>query len=233
VWWIVGVFGCYAPTPREQLPCSETGHCPPDQSCDPVFHVCASEPVCETPSINDAFEPSPGDPCTSWGHVYGNAIVDGTDRGLTITPRPLQGASGGCDADREVALGLGGVFVEVAAVLANPGGYTGFAITELPGVEIDVIDGRIEIGEFIAGSVPTVRAPYDPIAMRWWRLRPDHAAHAIIGEHSPDGVHWTILGTVDVEPPMTTAVQLSAGLDDDIANPGTSVFASFNLCPAR
>ena len=71
--------------------------------------------------------------------------------------------------------------------------------------------------------------PYDAIAMRWWRLRP--VSTGIVGEYSPDGHVWTLLGSLTGTTPTGIRIDIGAGTDLQEASPGTGAFRHLDICP--
>ena len=56
--WLLGIFGCYAPTIAENVPCGPLGECPTDQRC--YAGTCrSSAPDVDAPTIDAALDASP------------------------------------------------------------------------------------------------------------------------------------------------------------------------------
>ncbi|TMQ05699.1 MAG: hypothetical protein E6J91_39960 [Deltaproteobacteria bacterium] len=222
--------GCYNPSPLEGLACSETDRCPGGQSCDAVFHQCVSSPLCRPPPIADAFD-SKLPPCQTWGAQFGRAQVELQDGMLAITPLGDGQNSGGCQSSDPIAFEGDGIFVEVPQVLPPGHGFVllsaqGGSNAPTLGVEDDRLTLRIP-----ARSIAS--APYDPVAMRWWRLRPDRAAGATIAEYAADGVHWKQLGIVDLEREPQINIQLIVGIDTVDPRPATAHLDRLDVCPMQ
>jgi hypothetical protein len=179
------------------------------------------------PPITDAFD-GPGDPCASWGVQYGNAVVEQRGGALFITPNAGGGASGGCESRRTIQFVDGGIFLEVPAVLTDSRGFVFLSARGVASPAIRSEDGRLSL-TWIDGTVAS--QPYDPVAMRWWRLRPAHGGDTVIGEYSADGFHWTQLGVVPDPPEPDITVAFEAGVDQAEPNPGTAQLAHLNICP--
>jgi hypothetical protein len=227
--YAIAACSCYSPSPVEGLACSETDRCPGGQLCDPAFHQCAAFPLCGKPAISDAFVAGPA--CQPWGAQFGGAAVEVEDGGLSITPRGDGQNSGGCTADVPIAFEDGGIFLEVPR--AMPAGH-GFVAMQAQGGSppptILVADGVLSL-RVTDGTIASL--PYDPAAMRWWRLRPDHIADTIVAEYAADGFHWSRLGVLDVEPPARITLEISAGVDTVDPTPATARLAHLNVCPPR
>lgn len=218
----VPAVGCYTPTPHERLACSETQHCPSTQSCDPVFHECASFPICKTPIISDRFDGS--EPCASWGSTYGNAEVDVKSGTLVMKPAP-RSSGGGCRTNDPFRFGPEGMFLEVSTAAAT--GATGLSLNSgAVNIGID-FDGKTLI---LSGTAPGGRAmPYDPAEMRWWRVRP--VADGVLGEYSRDGLDWHTLGTIAIDLGQVQVVGFDLGVATDADTPAASELASLGVCP--
>jgi hypothetical protein len=186
----------------------------------------------------DAFDvPAPAtQACQPWGGAFGTADVEVRDGALTITPTTIPGSFGGCDSDVEhpTAFGSGGVFVEAVAV--TPTGHNRAGLS-LDGGQVRIVllafQGRLRLSDF--ATVEVASLPYDPVTMRWWRLRPDRLAEITIAEYAADGYHWNRLGEVDGRPD-SVIVELAAGLEPDAVIDGSPVVTRFDhldVCPAR
>lgn len=228
--WVVCVIvgACYSPAPVEDLGCSETAHCPPQQSCDTVFHVCTRLPLCKPAAIQDAFAAEPA--CGGFGHVFGNGNTDIIGGHLVIDPNP--DFTSGCDSDSEMPFADDGMWIEVGAVMPDHGsvGLNAQAVAPDPNYSpaLSEQDGKLTLFVAPAGTIEA-SATYDPIAMRWWRLRPDRVADVTIAETAPDGIHWSVLGMTDISPPTIVRPQISAARDG--ANPAAAEIDGLDICP--
>jgi hypothetical protein len=160
--------------------------------------------------------------CRSWGEPFGTAGYADDPAALSITSSGTVPSLGGC-ASQDVDFLPGGVFVEVLAVPVN--GYAAFGSLDPGEPSLTIQDGSIELADAMHDI--EIR-PYDPVAMRWLRLRPDRAADTSIADVSPDGVHWTRLADTRVTPPCRVRIQLVgrfASSDPDVAR-----FANLNIC---
>jgi hypothetical protein len=225
--WLVLACGCYAPSPIEALPCSETDRCPTGQRCDLAFHACGAAPLCGTPEIVDSLDQVRA-PCAPWGAAFGDAAVDIADGALVVSPRSDGQNGGGCLALSSVAFVDGGIFLEVPAVLPARRGTTELTVESGVGPSIAVHDGMIELATS-ASSVAT--RPYDATAMRWWRLRPDHTTRHTVGEYAADGSHWTQLGIVEAAAPTRITIQFGVDVAAADPSPGTARFHNLDVCP--
>jgi hypothetical protein len=216
---LVVAAGCYQPTLPERLACADGGRCPGTQACDPVYGECASFALCAPPEVIDTFDGA--EPCAPWGHTFGSAVVELRDGALALTPSPV--SNGGCTVDAAIPFTPQGVFVEVAAVVDD--GFTTFAI-ESGQAAVQVGGGQLILTSSVFGE--SARVPYDADAMRWWRMRPTEA-DGVLGEYSPDGVRWTRLGGVPIEPFLEVVFEVT--VDTTVDAPGTAEFASLDLCP--
>ena len=69
------------------------------------------------------------------------------------------------------------------------------------------------------------------MAWRWWRIRPSAEGIAIVGEVSPDGLHWQVVGVDPVAPPAAIRVELGMGTYAPEATPSTARFGGVDECP--
>ncbi len=196
--------------------------------------------ACITQTIHDDFSGSA--PCDDWGSPTSiplDAGVSGNGM-FVITPVANTGSQGGCIARAPVAFGGGGLFVKVAPALdpLHESGMTGgtflfFRTTAVTSgdVALTISEGGSQIDVAVTGSPTTTSStPYDPVAMLWWRIRPD--VGAVVAETSPDGFTWQPLATVAGPVPVSVGVEFTAGeYAVGIPDPGTAVFEDFNICP--
>jgi hypothetical protein len=190
-------------------------------------------PPCMAANVSDNFDDTSGQPCGA-GFEDGDPISTVTRRDGVLQQAPgttdVSNASctwGGVVFDRPV-------FVEVRSVLGPGGTYTilqldaagssvGMAVTNDAQARLEAFDD--------AQPGSTIRdIPYDPVEMRWWRLRPDGGN--ITSEYSPDGLAWTHLATTSVSTaPTDTDVSLNGGTFAILAAPGVAEFDNFDVCP--
>ncbi len=71
--------------------------------------------------------------------------------------------------------------------------------------------------------------PYDPVAMRWWRMRP--ITGGVLYETSPDASSWTLLATSNRPSSQAMQVTLFGGVGFAEAAPGAARFEAVNTCP--
>jgi hypothetical protein len=170
--------------------------------------------------------------CQPWGGVItGPASTLQSGGELVIAPDANAIGQGGCTGD--APLTDGGLFVELAASLPSttPSAYTGISFYE--GVELPFAI-YVENDQLTALDYATLRidVPYDPVAMRWWRLRP--IAGQVTFEIAPDGLSWTALGTSPrVAPASTVTKNLVAGVSSPEPTPGTARYASVDVSVMR
>jgi len=79
VWTLVGVCGCYAPTPQEGLPCSDDGNCPAGQQCIPGIELCYGPSSADGPG-------GPADASPAVGPDGALVSPDGCPEALAIVP---------------------------------------------------------------------------------------------------------------------------------------------------
>ncbi len=178
---------------------------------------------------------SPGDPepfdiggagCDTWGTAttsIGNTMTESAGELVMTLGSDLNVTGAGCTEVAFVSF-ASGVFVEVGDAPASI--TTTFAVTNASNAMLGVEVGGGMIEYSIGGASP-VDVPYDPVAMRWWRLRPDPVGSTTLFETAPDGLTWTARAS---EPVIYTMVHAGVGMAG--VGPGTSVhFAGIDVCP--
>jgi hypothetical protein len=196
-----------------------------------AFHQCVAFPRCVPPPISDAFDAG-SSPCAAWAIQFGRALVEIRNSELTITPAADGQNSGGCESTRAVPFQDGGFFLEITQILPPHHGFVEMSAkgntTEEPAIYAQ--DGMLSLRTIL----DTVASrPYDPTAMRWWRLRPDRAANTTVAEYGADGYHWTRLGALALPPEAEIRIEFSAGVDDIDPQPATARVAHLDICPPR
>jgi hypothetical protein len=167
------------------------------------------------------------DPCAPWGDAAGNGDINVDANGLELEADPDHSMACQRGAN-DVPFTVGGVWVEVTALPTGHGEIALIAGGDHYPPAIGATAGVLDM--FIAGGGDDITSvPYDAVAMRWWRLRPDFAAHTTIGDYSADGIHWTLLGSTDVEPPDLVGPSITATSDD--VDDGISTVRTFDVCP--
>jgi hypothetical protein len=193
--------------------------------------------TCQPQLIHDDFTGT--SLCDGWGTPTGLAAMEGGGM-LAITPvASTPGSQGGCFSSTPVAFGPDGVFLQVTTIVNEAdnngsGGTFIFFQTRSPtpgnGVTLNMSVGGSMLS-VQAGST-TAAAPYDPIAMRWWRIRPVPELPAVVGEVSPDGLTWqTILSAPGPVPTSVTLEFTSGEYGNGVPAPGTTTIEGFNICP--
>jgi hypothetical protein len=187
---------------------------------------------CLDPGIGDSFDSAT---VCDWGSASGsNTTLTQTGGALLMTPTPeIMGASGTC-ARSGVPFTAAGVFVEVSAIITN--------FTSLEYVDGSGGDWGIEtVGSGVVLPIgPTLEffqasgeigsgVPYDPVAMRWWRMRP--VGGFVVFETAPDGLHWTVVTTSTDPAPTLGLAQVGTFVRTPGADPGVARFEGVDVCP--
>ncbi len=184
-------------------------------------------PGCIAPG--DGYTFPGGLPCGSWGTpIANNAGMSESNGSLSVTPNANSaGAKGGCSR-ANVTFTAAGVFAEVQQTLdANaPTAETALQL-QFAGttVSMTATQGVLECTDGTNMS----NLPYDPVAERWWRIRP--AGTDLAFDVSPDGSHWTELSTSQAPPATTATVQLVAFTTNGEPSPGVAIFDGIDVCP--
>ena len=175
---------------------------------------------CIDPGDGDPF--TSGVPCSSWGTMVAmQTAVTESQGALVAVPTPtVANARGGCTRS-QAPLTDAGVFVEIGGALSNGDtelSATGFAITIASSAML-----------VLSEASSTTMLPYDPVAMRWLRLRP--AGGRIAYEYSPDGQHWTIARISTAPAPAVADLAIDARTPTSNVLPGVAQFEGINVCP--
>jgi len=90
----------------------------------------------------------------------------------------------------------GAISVEIPEVIANASNNrVSLSVISGTGDRTTLTENAGMLGanaQIASGSAQIITAPYDPVAMRWWRIA--NQAAGTTWEISADGVHWTMLG---------------------------------------
>ena len=206
--------------------------------CSSAPGVDPTPPPCvQSSAEHDDFEQATASPC-SWGQLTQlDCTVTVTNGELTMAAKP--GASAAnciCGAVyRRPFTSTFGVIAEVLAVGAEVGEESMLvALASIEGWHIGY-DPAMSMLYFEheragAGRTRLGYVPWDP-ATRWWRIRPDVAGTAIIGEVSQDGENWTLIAIEETSPPEMILPSFMTMTSQPVAAPSTVRLGSFNLCP--
>ncbi len=182
---------------------------------------------CLDPGDGDIFPD--GVPCGSWGMpITNSAEVTQTAGQLKVTPDANTfGASGGCSRTN-VMVTSGGAFVEVEQTL-NASAMTGLTAMQLEyssvTLRLGVLGGMLDVND---GSNDST-SPYDPVAQRWWRIRP--VDNRMSFEVSADGMQWAQVHELPVVPSGPAQLDVVALTALAEPAPGTAIFDGVDVCP--
>lgn len=193
--------------------------------------------ACVPPGISDDFD-DPA-PCRPWGFAsQGNGLAPMMQSGgrLTIAPDPLEQEYANCTAASPMVLGPSGAFTEISSVIAYPAANTTFKLDSPTPADALVVTLNLTQGRlyFLVGAQgdALADAAYDPVQMRWWRLRPDPGTGSMVAETSPDGRAWNLLGSAPGTLPTKSIIFLGADVyGSDASAPGATVFEQLDVCP--
>jgi hypothetical protein len=224
--------------------------CEIDRDC-PDGVSCAADGLCGTaPDEGDAGggeacvdgdmpQPFTGGPggstCDPWGSVSADgATTIEEDGALVIAPAANMAITfGGCLSHEGVDF-AGGIFAEVSQALPAdaPSAYTVLALyNAVEGGAPFAMSMNAHAGTLSAylDDVNRKDAPYDPQAMRWWRIRP--AGGDILFETAPDGRLWTLFVAAPSPAMAAAVVSVGAGTNEAEVSPGTARIEGVNACP--
>ncbi|HEX5060697.1 MAG TPA: hypothetical protein VFV99_15115 [Kofleriaceae bacterium] len=185
-----------------------------------------ADQLCASPVINTALDGTV--PCAPWGMKYEDfgATVTSGSSGLVIKPQNQFNSVAGCYSSNSQPFGIGGVKAHVTDLVRGAAVYTTLQVhgpdleikASGTGVVVFQTTNNVQLGMAVISELPM-----------WWRIRPVGTVD-VIGEISPDGESWTMLGTASPGPPAPVGVELNAGVDNGFTG-GQSVFDRLVVCP--
>lgn len=166
--------------------------------------------------------------CDAFGATeYGGGTASNINGHLKIAMTADTGDTG-CREGTKFELDAPGVFVEVAVPVAEPMLHKFTWLITQDGIRMDVNNNQLVFED--AGSLFAMET-YDPVAMRWWRMRPDRTDNRVIAEYSADGRAWTLLGKSDHFVPSTYLINFRVqGRNGQAARPFVEL-DNLNICP--
>jgi hypothetical protein len=181
---------------------------------------------CVTPSVSCAFPGGP--PCTCWGvSSVGNAVMSEAGGSLQLTPNADTASAFAQCVRTGVPFGAAGAFLEVSRIIAGASSLTGILVgSNTDRFAIFARDTELFV-EDGAGRLATVS--YDPVAMRWWRIRP--LSGNVIFETAPDGKVWTQFATSTRPSSAAYDVMLYGATPLGTPTPGFAQIEGINVCP--
>jgi hypothetical protein len=186
----------------------------------------SSPGLCTSTVVDDTFD---GAMTCPWGVTFGGTYVTSGGGHLTVSP-PADNFNGGCDAPIG-PFADGGIVAEITQVIEGSSyAYTGIEAFGTFDTSIQVNDGLLKFEDPSASSL-WAQDEYDPVAMRWVRIRPDRGTNEIVGEYSSDGKTWALLGTVSTQIPVTVKPTLIGGVAQGAPTiTGVAEFSRFIVC---
>jgi hypothetical protein len=189
--------------------------------------------ACPDAVIDDSFDD--GNECAPWGTPYENVgaqLREGAN-GLTVTPANIATSSAGCTSANSLPFGDGGMSVEVSSVLTGAEGeYTQLQLFDEVNAVIGVVSEKLIVVDSEQDAI-VHSVDYDPVAMRWWRLRPSTRPTEVLAETSPDGETWRLeIAMPRATLPSTAPINLIAGVGDtQVTFANVSTFRHLIVCP--
>ena len=169
-----------------------------------------------------------GNLCSCWGTpTASNSSISFSNGTLTMNPNAnAAGAQSMCNK-AAVPFTAAGAFIEVSAVLSVTDAITALQIGTSPDVfEMAVINGQLRTTDGSNQGTST----YNPVAMRWWRIRP-LGADGTAFDISADGKSWTTPAVSGRVASGTYDVKIIAGTPTASPAPGAARFEGINVCP--
>lgn len=182
---------------------------------------------CANPILDEPFtDPVP---CAPWadGFMTNGTLTQGNGM-LSVSLVTGSASAVGCTAKTSRPLAAGGAIVELPQVVSGGGTYTQLQVLKAESVSLGVNGTQFRYANNSGSSVYRA-APYDAVAMRWWRLRPDPGGAAIIAEYSADGTTWVLFHT-QATVLENMKVMVIVGSNGGTSN-GTSQFTRLVTCP--
>lgn len=180
---------------------------------------------CTPSAFRDDYETGTA-PCgIGFSGAAGSCVMERSNGVLTMTPGA--GSGNDCSCTSQEFLFADGIFVEVVTSTGPNDTFTILQIDDPP-VAITVIDdGSAELNIAEAGTVLTA-LPYNPVTMRWWRLRPDGGN--VVGEYSANGTTWNRLAATTAAAAMRASASVNSGSFGSV-QPMTATFDNLGTCP--
>jgi len=198
--------------------------------------LAASDAASCTPLLSnfDDFDTVRASPC-SWGYLTQSSCAAVIENGvLAMTPDAAAPESVCiCGTNSPLVFtSTFGTMVEVDQIGQKVGEYTQFSARDSAGSatwHIRYQPGNTALS-FQRGMSSLGAVPWDP-TLRWWRIRPDDAGTAVLGEVSADGKQWTQIAADAVTPPASIEMSFHEGTFLALPMPSTARLASINVCP--
>ncbi|MEO8841055.1 MAG: hypothetical protein ABI591_22645 [Kofleriaceae bacterium] len=179
---------------------------------------------CLSPGYGDGFDEI--QPCAQFGNsMVVNGGMNVSNSQLTITPNANSQTSIGCNRS-SATFTRPGTFVEISQILPQPG-QTLLGITS--SVDNAGFVAFMGLLAYTDTSGADVAQPYDPIADRWWRIRP--ISTGTIAEVSANGTAWTTFARSSLMLGSPVTIALYAQTDTNDPTPGTAVIQGIDVCP--
>jgi hypothetical protein len=187
--------------------------------------------LCGNPVIDDQF--ANGMPCDGWAQSFeqmGGCTITENANGLVMQPAAQTGSNCRCSTGASRPFSADGVIVEVDMVLGgNDDDFTLLSLGAPLDVSIGVTNGML-LFENNVGSMVYASLAYDPVRMRWWRLR--QSASNVVAQYSSNGTSWVMLGLPQFKPATAAPVYLYAGLNPGNATvQGGAIYKRLVVCP--
>jgi hypothetical protein len=188
--------------------------------------------ACANPSFYEPFTGSTA--CSAFGAsaYMTNADVTQMNGVFSVTPHTsgAQNPNGGCStpaADIPFKGGSGLTIIVNRSVMGT-GAYTN-VLARGANAQIQVLNGSLHFQNASGGDIGSP-VPYNPIAMRWWRIQPV-GSNAMSAAYSSDGEMWTPLGAEYMAvPPDHIGIDMTVGaIPAGIV--GTTIIDQIMVCP--
>src|SRR5258708_32161117 len=172
--------------------------------------------------------------CMPWGQAFasgGATVTANGDGTLVVTIAPPVASQAGCRASPMLPFAGNGIAVEVRSEALGSGDVLLRLLANNVAIGVDQNELLFTTSN---GTTTFGQAPYDPVAQRWWRLRPVvvQTAMTVVAEYA-DGsspTAWTMLGFQNETIQIATDAELRAGCDYDTNCGGSATFTRIIAC---
>ena len=183
---------------------------------------------CASPQIFDAFD-APDIKC-AWGSANNGGLLSIHDSVMDMQLDGTLATFTGCTAFRALPFTPAGVFLVVPTTLATSTAYTKLGVREAVGTTPTLDATLVSDGttlKFVVSGQQVGQSTTQKYT--WWRIDQETPG-VIAADVSFDGMSWTNLATMNIEPPVAINVDIGAGFTATQVTSGMATFATFGVC---
>lgn len=176
--------------------------------CDQVLGLEREVPDCGTGvTVLDLDFEDDAEACEPWAYSFdaSGTTVTQRDGVLQVTPRGTGAA--GCVSTESYRFPRGGLIAEVQTIVSTTGAYTSLNV----GLDdsIQAVNGEL-LYESGNSAVKYARIPFEPTAMRWWKLAEEQGMYT--AAYSNGAGDWVVFGRRPAPAARNAQVAVLAGL---------------------